>query len=224
MTAQEAKPLEFVKVKTTLPALPYPPLAERPPVSTGRLILRTFRQDDLQAIHELRTDNEVMKWTYRGVVDASLEETQEFLNGKLYGDAERNQTFVITLADTGEIIGTGGVHNRSGHVGWPEIGYMLKTKHQGKGYATEFLTGLLKFWWTLPRADTVAEVMKETVPDHGASGVAIECISAMVESDNTASQNVATKAGLAIGAKYSDNGKKGLVHLSCFLAHRPQSS
>lgn len=224
MTSQETKGLELVKVKTTLPALPYLPLAERPPVNTGRLVLRTFRQDDLQAIHELRTDNEVMKWTYKGVVDASLEETQEFLNGKLFGDAERNQTFAITLAETGELIGTGGVHNRSGHIGWPEIGYMLKTKHQGNGYATEFLTGLLKFWWTLPRENAEVDVMKETVADYGASGIAIECISAMVESDNTASHKVATKAGLTVGGNYSDNGKKGLVHLSCFVARRPQSS
>ncbi|UNI22867.1 hypothetical protein JDV02_008713 [Purpureocillium takamizusanense] len=157
--------LRPISVKTTLPALPYPPLASRPVIKTARLLIRPFTATDLDALHTLRTQPEVMAWMPLGQVDGDLEKTKAVLAAKLLHD-DRNYSFAICLAapsSTGEeeeeheLIGTGGCHSRGGGMlGWPEVGYMLRREHWGRGYGTEFLEGFMEAWWALPRCEVAA--------------------------------------------------------------------
>ncbi|KAK7983746.1 acetyltransferase [Apiospora arundinis] len=193
---------KLTKVKTTLPKLPFPPNADRPPIQTERLLIRALTRDDLPALHELRTQPEVMIFTVRGCVDRDLAETQARLDTFLppTGDLETYNT-AVCLAATGELLGLAGVHNRgacSEELGWPEIGYIFKREHWGRGYATEFLRAFLERWWSLPRVETEVEVDLHTVPagyllENG--GRVPEMVVAVVEAGNTGSLRVMEKAG-----------------------------
>ncbi|CAH0034402.1 unnamed protein product [Clonostachys rhizophaga] len=73
MDPVEAK--RWSTIKTTLPRLP--PNSERETTTTSRLELRPLKNNshDLAALHALRTDEKVMRWSPQGVVDADLKET-----------------------------------------------------------------------------------------------------------------------------------------------------
>ncbi|KAK8016485.1 GNAT domain-containing protein [Apiospora rasikravindrae] len=198
----------MIKVKTTLPKQPFPPNADRQPIRTERLLIRALTQDDLQAVHELRTQPEVMIFTARGRVDANPAETQERIDSFLppRGDRETYNT-AVCLAATGELLGLGGVHNRaSTALGWPEIGYMFKREHWGRGYATEFMRAFLERWWALPRVEAEVEVDARSVAvaaadrdgglaDGNGERVVPEMLSAIVDANNPGSLRVMQNAG-----------------------------
>ncbi|KAI1184507.1 acyl-CoA N-acyltransferase [Nemania serpens] len=152
-----------VTVKTTLPAQPFPANAARTPIRTANLVLRALTQGDLGALHALRTQRAVMARTVAGRPDRDVAETQARLDPFLAHTQGDERTFNpgVCLASTGELIGLGGVFravadgggNGNGGLGWPEVGYMFREEHWGKGYATEFLQAFLKAWWALPRVE-----------------------------------------------------------------------
>ncbi|KAK7962214.1 acetyltransferase domain-containing protein [Apiospora aurea] len=196
----------MIRVKTTLPKQPFLPNADRQPIQTERLLVRALTQDDLQAMHELRTQPEVMIFTARGIVDTDIAQAQERLDSFLppRGDLETYNT-AVCLAATGELIGLGGVHRVASPVlGWPELGYQLKREHWGKGYATEFLRAFLERWWALPRVEVEIEVDALSVAAADCSGgsqdgdgerVVPEMLAAMVDANNPGSWRVMQKAG-----------------------------
>ncbi|KAF6836491.1 putative N-acetyltransferase, GNAT family [Colletotrichum musicola] len=203
--AQQEKPatmgtetLDFVTVKTTLPTIPLPPYASRPPVVTERLILRPVSLDDLQPLHALRTQPETMKWSVAGRVDADLEQTRSSLVQNLPPHDADNFNFSICLRSTGQWIGIGGVKKPTGELGWPEIGYMLLKDFWGSGYATEFLRGFLSAWWSLPRSERDLSVDRGTLG--GTAGlqdgdVVAEILTAVTAADNHPSQKLLGKCG-----------------------------
>ncbi|KAI8948381.1 acyl-CoA N-acyltransferase [Xylaria longipes] len=183
-----------IKVKTTLPTHPFPSNSARPAIRTERLIIRPLTQDDFEALRSLRTQPEVMACTARGVIDGDPSETQSRLDPFLPpGDADTyNQA--ICLASTGEFIGLGGVFRTTSELGWPEVGYMLKKEHWGRGYGTEFLKAFVQAWWSLPRSET--ETMVDALSVDAREGDAVpEMLSAMVESTNAGSLRIMKKAG-----------------------------
>ncbi|KAI0521051.1 acyl-CoA N-acyltransferase [Xylaria bambusicola] len=191
-------PASKIKVQTTLPRHPFPPNAARAPIRTERLIIRALTQDDLPALHALRTQPEVMACTALGRVDADVSETQAKLDPFLApGDADTYNPG-ICLASTGELIGLGGVFRPTSEVlGWPEVGYMIRKEHWGKGYATEFLRAYVKDWWGLPREEGEVVVdgdslLKDVV---GEGGRVREMLGAIVEEGNIGSTRVMEKSG-----------------------------
>ncbi|KAI1112079.1 acyl-CoA N-acyltransferase [Nemania sp. NC0429] len=165
MTATEPPPpppppaAAKVKVKTTLPTQPFPP--SPPPIRTARLVLRALTEGDVAALHALRAQRAVMAAAYTGVTvrpDRDPDETRAWLAPYL-PPLGGEDTFIpgICLADTGELIGLGGVYHVDAdgddELGWPEVGYMLREEHWGRGYATEFLQAFLSAWWRMPRSE-----------------------------------------------------------------------
>ncbi|KAK1595886.1 acetyltransferase [Colletotrichum navitas] len=192
----DVQPLDFVTVRTSLPTIPLPPHASRLPMVTERLILRPLSLDDLQPLHVLRTQPEVMKWSAAGRVDADMEETRAKLAQNLPPNDADNYDFSICLRLTGEWIGIGGCKRAAGgELGWPEIGYMLQKDYWGSGYATEFVEAFLGAWWSLPRSECEVNVDKATVPGHLAGDVVNEIITAVTEPGNFASQKILSKWG-----------------------------
>ncbi|GJN71808.1 hypothetical protein PLIIFM63780_005855 [Purpureocillium lilacinum] len=196
--------LKSLSVKTTLPTLPYPPLSSRPVIKTARLLIRPFSATDLDALHALRTQPEVMAWMPLGQIDPDVAKTQAVLEKKLLHD-DQNYSYAICLASSGALIGTGGCHSRGGGMlGWPEIGYMLRREAWGMGYGTEFLAGFLEAWWALPRGEAALTVDVSTLDDDGGAVgcdgqvVARECISSFTREDNRASRRVMCKAGMSL--------------------------
>ncbi|KAL7906153.1 acetyltransferase domain-containing protein [Trichoderma velutinum] len=197
-----ATPLEWVTVKTTLPK-PYPPMAEREPIRTERLILRPYAATDLNDFHLLRIQPEVMKWTSQGKPDTDLAQTEKVLAERLPGtDGESAYEFAICWAETGEMIGTGGSHMRVGELGWPVVGYMFRSEFWGKGIATEVMSAVLKAYWALPREEVEIKVEKSSV--EGESERQPERITAITLDSNGPSQNVLSKLGFKLVKKFEE--------------------
>ncbi|WYZ44203.1 hypothetical protein EsH8_VII_000639 [Colletotrichum jinshuiense] len=191
----DAQPLDFVTVKTTLPTIPLPPHSSRQPIITERLILRPVSPEDLQPLHVLRTQPDVMRWSAVGRVDVDLEETRTKLAQLLPPNDADNYDFSICLRSTGEWIGLGGCKKANGgELGWPEIGYMLQKDSWGRGYATEFVQAFLGAWWSLPRSECEVRVDKSTIRGEP-QGDVDELVTAVTEPDNFASQKILGKWG-----------------------------
>jgi RimJ/RimL family protein N-acetyltransferase len=182
-----------IRVRTTLPALP--PRAEREPIRTARLVLRPFAQDDLEGLHALRAQPEVMIFTGQGRPDVDLAETQTRMDRFLPPHDAANFNCVVCLAATGELVGVGGVHRLDSPGGWPEVGYMFKHEHWGKGYGTEFMRAFLDAWWSLPREDAEIEVDPASLEGRARAqdGQAPEILTAIVEANNRGSLHIVDK-------------------------------
>ena len=226
----QGEPIQLVKVKTALPALPYPPLDQRQSIMTERLLIRPWSQDDLQNIHELRTQPEVMQWSARGKVDENLEATKRYFDGHFVPDGPtglRSHDMIICLNSTGEFIGTGGSHRREGSLGWPELGYTIKREYWGKGYATEFVQAYLAFWWSLPRAELEMEVDKATVQEDARTGLVKENIVAITTVHNEASRNVMRKAGFKLTKLWREQDLRDptqMIDLYCHTVQKDTST
>ncbi|KIH90051.1 hypothetical protein SPBR_00944 [Sporothrix brasiliensis 5110] len=151
---------DWVTVLATLPALPLPLNSQRVAFETERLIIRPPVEEDLAALHELRTQPEVMANTRRGLLDDDLEFTRDRLTPFLPPGDAKTYNCVICLREAGDnkLVGMGGVHNFTGGFGWPELGYMFRKECWGKGYATEFVRGFLQLYSALPRTSTPVPV------------------------------------------------------------------
>ncbi|KAI0968903.1 acyl-CoA N-acyltransferase [Xylaria arbuscula] len=188
------------KVKTNLPRRPLPPNNARRPIHTARLVIRPLTQDDLPALHALRTQPAVMAKTALGRVDQDLAETQTKLDPFLAPRDAETYNPGIYLAATGELIGLGGVFGAGSALGWPEVGYMLRSEHWGRGYATEFLAAFVEDWWGLPRGEVEVEVDALSVSEgtgdgEGEEGNVPELLCAIVEDTNAGSLRVMEKVG-----------------------------
>lgn len=144
---------DWVTILTKLPTLPLPPNSERLPFETERLIIRPPVAEDLPALHELRTQPEVMINTMRGLVDDDVEFTNDRLVPFLTPGDGKTFNFAICLKEAGDnkLIGFGGVHVFVSGFGWPEMGYMFRKEVWGKGYGTEFVKAFVQLYSALPR-------------------------------------------------------------------------
>jgi len=162
MSFNDPDPTSFVCVRATLPRLPL--ISARKSVVTERLVIRPLAPEDAQAYHVLRTQPDVMVRTAAGIPDKDLVETQAKLDLYLPPNDATTFNFAICLrkkeddkhaeeGGAGEMIGAGGVHMWRGAFGWPELGYMIRTEHWGKGIVTEFVKGFLGVWAGLEREE-----------------------------------------------------------------------
>jgi RimJ/RimL family protein N-acetyltransferase len=112
---------------------------DRPPrrIETERLLLREFEPGDLDALHDIRSRDEVVRWLYDG--PSTLDEDRQRLHRRM-----RHTRFALTGDALGLAVVHDGVlvadvslflHSAEHHQG--EIGYITHPDHQGRGYATE---------------------------------------------------------------------------------------
>ncbi|KAK1830320.1 GNAT domain-containing protein, partial [Podospora conica] len=217
-TTEPKKPTQ-VRVKTTQPKRLFPPNSARPPIITERLLLRPLVPEDVTALHVLRTQPEVMKWTGQGRPDASLAETQARLNPSLPPNDVATFNFAICLRATGELIGIGGNHQVNRALGWPELGYMLMEDHWGRGYATEFVGAWLEAWEGLEREVGVEVEVDERTVVVGEGGLAKEVVLAVTAADNPKSQRILRKCGFEEFMVWEVQGSRpgeGMVGLPIF--------
>ncbi|MBR5228488.1 MAG: GNAT family N-acetyltransferase [Firmicutes bacterium] len=114
-------------------------------ITTERLILKPFGQDDLDIIYQLYSNREIMR--YMPVACMDMEAAERHLN-KIVGDWQKkpllNMEMLVSLKDTGEKIGRCRIHieeeTESGMIGW-----LLLEKEWNKGYATEITKALINY-------------------------------------------------------------------------------
>ncbi|KAJ1324318.1 GNAT family N-acetyltransferase [Microdochium nivale] len=139
---------------TSLPDRPLPPSSERPHIKTDRLVLKPLQLSDLEALHALRTQPEVMTKTFRPRVDRDIDETRTLLESLQSPHDGNSWRFGAFLASTGELVGEGGVNSYDDlwRTGWPELEFMISKEHWNKGYGKELVTALVGAWFKLPRS------------------------------------------------------------------------
>jgi [ribosomal protein S5]-alanine N-acetyltransferase len=104
-------------------------------LETPRLHLRPFTPADVDAIHAVYSDPEVMRWVGTGPL-ATRAATERLLES--YGGHQEALGFAfwaVLERDSGELIGDAGLHRTA--VGETELGYTLAKRAWGRGYATE---------------------------------------------------------------------------------------
>ncbi len=116
------------------------------PITTRRLFLRPFTEDDLDALFMIQSRADIAKYLYwepraREEVAAKLAERTTMTAIEAEGD-----TLLLAVArrDTGELIGDVNMQWLSAEHRSGEIGFVFHPDHHGKGYAGEAAVQLLR--------------------------------------------------------------------------------
>ena len=123
--------------------------AEHIILTTARLRLRAYREDDWRAVHEYGADPEVCKYQNWG--PNSEEQTQDFVRRCVFAAQDEPPTdffFVIALLEDNRLIGGCNLSIRNVMDREAMIGYALSPGVWGQGYATEAARALLRFGFT----------------------------------------------------------------------------
>jgi RimJ/RimL family protein N-acetyltransferase len=107
-----------------------------PTIGTQRLTLRAFREADVEPMHRLMQDPDVMRYVGDRQVP-NRQDSWRAVAGWIGHWALRGYgQWAIEERASGEVIGRAGLINPEG---WPgaEVGYLLGKEWWGRGYATE---------------------------------------------------------------------------------------
>lgn len=114
-------------------------------IETPRLILRPWRETDLQDFYEYASVDgvgELAGWRHHG----SVEESRTILNSFI----RHKKTFALVLKETGKVIGSLGLEELDpdpveGTSYGREIGYVLSKNHWGCGLMTEAVQAVIRY-------------------------------------------------------------------------------
>ncbi len=159
-------------------------------IETERLALRRLVPEDLEAVRRIHSDPEVMA-VYGGAF--TEQGTRDFIQRNLDRYAKDGVSFyAITLKNTGELIGCGGIILQpTDHGIEPEIGYQVRRDQQGRGYATEMARGCMKYAFEVLKADHIISLIRP---------------------DNLRSRRVAEKNGLVVDREFLWRDQLHLVY------------
>lgn len=175
-------------------------LRDSPVQLTERLVLRLPHEEDIDALAVLADNVNVARMLARLPYPYSRDHAVDFI--KLAASGAIGQfAYAITLAETGEFIGSITLHDHKYGSGY-EIGYWLGEPYWGKGYATEATTALI---------------------DLSFRELSLEQIYISAQSRNEGSKRVIEKCGFrhtgsAIGHSVID----GDVLVECYIMTRQQ--
>lgn len=113
---------------------------------TERLVLRRARANDLEALHAVFGDERSMHYWSNGP-HTDLDETRRWLASMIDAPPKESDDFIVTV--DGECIGKLGCWKL------PEIGFILRSDHWGKGYASEAMNAFLAYIFATREMDRV---------------------------------------------------------------------
>jgi RimJ/RimL family protein N-acetyltransferase len=117
------------------------------PMQTDRLTLRPFEEGDLQALYEMQSDEDLVRWLYYDT--RTLDEVRSALARRIAGVAVAGEgdglAAAVVLRDTGELVADISLFWISEGHAQGEIGYTVHPAHQRRGYATEAARPVLDF-------------------------------------------------------------------------------
>jgi [ribosomal protein S5]-alanine N-acetyltransferase len=160
---------------------------------TDRLILRTWRLDDAEALFEICRDPEVMLHIGTGQPYQSVEEAQRFLG---WAEAYQNENgfcrWAVIEKVSQKIIGSCGFA-RLEETGEIELGYLFARQSWGKGYATEAAAACLRY---------------------GFEQLNFTKVIALTDLEHTASQRVVERIGFTCLGIKSYGGEANMVYVA----------
>lgn len=175
-------------------------LRDSPVQLTERLVLRPPHEEDIDALAVLADNVKVARMLARLPYPYSREHAVDFIRLAASG-AIGQLAYAITLADTGEFIGSITLHDHKYGSGY-EIGYWLGEPYWGKGYATEATTALI---------------------DLSFRELSLEQIYISAQSRNEGSKRVIEKCGFRhTGSAIGYSGVDGDVPVECYIMTRQQ--
>lgn len=125
-------------------------------IRTPRLILRSARPDDLDAIHAVLSDPRATRW-WSTPPHETLEQTRTWLDG-MVANGPDHPDFVIEL--DGRVIGKAGFYEM------PDIGYILHPEVWGQGLAHEAVSAAIDHVFRTTGVDILTA---DVDPDNAAS-------------------------------------------------------
>ncbi len=114
-----------------------------PVITTPRLVLRWISEDDIDALFEIFSDPQVMRyWSFGPLADRAAAEAMQ------RSGAENNLKDIywkwgLALRDSNKLIGSATLFNLNLDQGRAEIGYVMGRSYWGNGYMNEALKALL---------------------------------------------------------------------------------
>jgi [ribosomal protein S5]-alanine N-acetyltransferase len=114
-----------------------------PTITTPRLVLRWASEDDVDAIYDVFSDPQVMRYWSSGPLanrEAAAAMQREIAQTNLKDTAWK---WALALRDTNTLIGTVTLFNLNLSNGRAEIGYAMGSAYWGNGYMNEALTALI---------------------------------------------------------------------------------
>ena len=116
------------------------------PILSDRLVLRPFREEDLDAFHAIQRREDVVRYLYWE--PRSLAESEEMLGRRILqvaiDKAGDSVHLAAELRSTGEMIGHFNLLYVSEEHRQGEIGFVMHPDHHGHGYATEAARVMLR--------------------------------------------------------------------------------
>lgn len=118
-----------------------------PTLSTDRLLLRPFQDDDLDAYAELCADPEVMRYLGKGETISRMEAWQQMAFFAGHWQLRGFGPWALEEKASGAFVGRAGLLQPEG---WPgfELAWTLGRAWWGKGYATEAAREALRYAFT----------------------------------------------------------------------------
>ena len=104
-----------------------------PTLETNRLILRRYKESDIDSIYEIITDNRLS--TYIQFLNLTKEELECIKEWIKDADVSKYEKWVIEIRDTGEIAGNIDVNTVVKKHNYCNVGYTIRFKYWGNGYA-----------------------------------------------------------------------------------------
>jgi len=154
-------------------------------IETERLILREFRRDDRESVHEYAVDPEVYRYMPWG--PNTEDETSAFVERAVasrHQDPRLHFELAVTLRETGLLIGGAGIRAADKCFRTADMGYCLRRDAWGRGLATEAAAGLIGF---------------------GFSQLGVHRIWATCDTGNVRSARVLEKAGMTLEGTMRDD-------------------
>lgn len=109
-----------------------------PRLETERLILRRYKESDIDSVYEIITDERLT--TYIKFPNLTKEEELECIKKWIEdADLSKYEKWVIELKDTNEVVGTIDVNTVNKKHNYCNVGYAIRYDYWGNGYATEAL-------------------------------------------------------------------------------------
>jgi RimJ/RimL family protein N-acetyltransferase len=129
-----------------------------PVLTTSRLILRTFRRDDLPLYAALNADPEVARYLGGPITSEESNGIAEWAQ-ELF-EREGIGLLAVERREDGAFLGMCGLHHFHAYPDDVEVGWRLAREHWGNGYATEAAVAWVDHGFTmmgLPRVISIAE-------------------------------------------------------------------